>query len=98
MDSGVYCNMEVPDPDFQLALGRSENIVEARVGEDKRLADAEEVEELVDVVDGLCSRVEVDVEGVGEVDPAARGGDDGDLPQPLHQVPLCKLHFDEPSR
>jgi hypothetical protein len=51
------------------------------------------------VVDVQCSRVEV-VEDDAEVeDPAARGGDDGDLPRLQHQVPLCILHsVDGPCR
>lgn len=50
------------------------------------------------VVDVQYSRVWPAGGGVAE-DPAARGGDDGDLQQLQHQVPLCILRSDgEPSR
>jgi len=92
--------MGVPADAVQLGRERSEGIEAVPVGEDTRLLDAAEVEVLAaGDVDELYSRVVVVVSDA-EVDPAARGEDDGDRPQLQHQVPPCNLHHfdDEPSR
>lgn len=98
-DSGVLRSMEAPADAVRLVLDHLGSIGGDRVreGMDWSVA-AEEAPAVGGVVDGRCSRVAVVGDGEEE-DPVARGGDDGDLPQQLHRVPLCTLHFvDVPFR
>jgi (2Fe-2S) ferredoxin len=101
-DSGAWNSMEAPADVVQLVQAHLEEGTAADrvvLRERTRLnaAVGEEVP-VDDAADELCSRVEV-VGGDGEEDPVGCGGDDGDLPRPQHQAPLCNLQFDDgPSR
>lgn len=98
MDSGGSYSRAAPVDAVHRAQQRSAGIGAGREGDTANAVVA--AEELVAGDAGeQCSRAAAVASDAEAEDPAARGGDDGDLPRPQPRVPLCILHsVDGPLR